>query len=269
MKHFLLSAFLFLAFCSSAQTIGRVKIQGNIQVPSDSDAEGITIFNKNSNRGTVSSENGDFEIAVVVGDSLYFSALQFKDLLVVVDQKTFDSEMLKVEIAEGVNELPEVVIRPHDLTGNLKNDLENIVTQPVAVPDSSGLIVNEYDYRWAADAQTAVHNPAAGESGVPSTALNILAILGGIVDAILPDKKKKEKKILPRGEIGIIQLERELRKRYDNAFFEEVLELELSEIPDFVIFIEKDLNDDLLQEQRSFELMDFLVTKSRSYRREK
>lgn len=266
MKNLFLAALLFFSVCSFAQTIGRVKIEGNIKVPLDSDAEGITIFNKNSSKGTTSDRNGDFQIAAIEGDSLYFSALQFKDLLVVVGRRTFETARLDVEIAEGVNELPEVVVRPHNLSGNLEKDLETIVTVPIPIPDSSAFVINDFEYEFRPDSQTAVHNAAAGESSVPSMDMNILAVAGMLVDWILPKKTPRKEKEEPRTRVGIIQLERHLRTTFENDFFEEVLKIDSKDISEFVIFCEDGVTEGLLKPAHRIDLIEYLVVKSKNFR---
>lgn len=267
MKNLFLAALLFLSFCSFAQTIGRVKIEGNIKVPLDSDAEGITIFNKNSSKGTTSDRNGDFQIAVIEGDSLYFSALQFRDLLVVVDRRIFETGRLQVEITEGVNELPEVVVRPHNLSGNLEKDLETIVTVPIPTRDSSAFVINDFEYEFRPDSQTAVHNAAAGESGIQSMDMNILAVAGMLVDWILPKKTSRKEKVEPRTRVGIIQLERHLRTNFENDFFEEVLKIEAKDIPEFVIFCEDGVTEGLLKPAHRIDLIEYLVVQSENFRK--
>ena len=268
MKNLFFAAFLLLSAFCSAQTIGRIPIEGNIKVPSDSDPDGITIFNKNSNRGTTSDSNGDFEISVVVGDSLYFSALQFNDLLVVIDSKIFEAATLNVEITEGVNQLPEVVVRPHNLSGNLGEDLENINTVPLPVPSPSGWVVNDYDYEFRPDAQSGVYNAAAGESGGPSVALNPLAIVGALVSWILPKKSDKKAKSQPRTQVGLISLERHLRANFENDFFEEVLKIPAKDIPEFIAFCEQGVSPELLQPSNKIDLIEYLVVQSKAFKKQ-
>ncbi len=131
MKIVLSWCFLFFTFCCLAQDQNRVEVKGKITVPSGYDAEGVTIFNQTASHGAVSSENGDFLLKMKAGDSLVFSAVQFRELKIMVSQEVIDSGILSVEISEGVNELPEIVIRPHDLSGNIKEDLKNIETAPI------------------------------------------------------------------------------------------------------------------------------------------
>lgn len=69
--------FFFVSLLSagllSAQNKERIRISGNIEVPTGFKAEGgSSIYNQTSGRGTVSSEGGNFIIKVAPGDSLNF-----------------------------------------------------------------------------------------------------------------------------------------------------------------------------------------------------
>ena len=142
MKKVLLVFFMFFCGMSFAQTERREQIEGNIKVPAGADSEGITIFNKNANRGSVSDAKGDFIIHAREGDSLYFAAVQFREMLVVVNEQMVKDQRLFVEITEGVNELPEVVIRDHDLSGNIAADAKNIEVETLNIPAFSVAMTN-------------------------------------------------------------------------------------------------------------------------------
>ena len=268
MKKLLLFLFLIVYGSSIAQTFQRVEVRGNIKVPSGSDAEGINIFNKNANRGSVSSENGNFTISVRAGDSLYFSAVQFQDLLVVVDEKVVESGTLNVEIVEGVNELAEVIIRPHNLSGNLEADLENIEVVAIDLSAAGPMIINDYDWEFRPDAQSAVTNSAMGKSGsgVPELGFNVILLAEKLIRFLVPKKSDKREQVAQRN-LGQIAVERQIRERFDNAFFEEVLKIPSEEIADFLTFAwSNGFYDELLEPKREMDLIEFLVKKSQEFK---
>lgn len=260
---------LFLIFScgiSFAQTNDRLELQGNIKVPPGAEREGITIFNKNSSQGTVSSSSGDFSLPVKEGDSLYFSAVQYGELLLVIDQEIMDRGTLEVEISEGINELPEVVLRSHDLSGYMDNDVKNIKVEKVDLPDFSAAEVNKIFNPVSPDRQSAVANAALGESSGPNTAINILAIIGKLGQLVLP-KKPKPVSNLPKYSYGPIEMERMLRQRYDNSFFKESLGLEVAEIATFLEFVtEKGISDQLLKKEKEMDLLQLLVIQSQLFK---
>lgn len=263
MKNLLLLIFLFITTFSAAQSFGEVEIEGTIKVPAEGDPQGITIYNKNSGKGSVSTEKGNFSIYAKLNDSLYFSALQYKDLLFVVDEQTVKSRTLNVEIVENINDLPEVVVKPHDLTGRLDVDAVNIKTVKLDLPTMTAASINDYEYEWRQDGQSAVANAAMpGNSGLQYGA-DPFAIIGGIIGFIFPPKKAKERPPSPLNQRGMINLEREIRSRYDNDFFEEVLNVQVRQISDFVTFLNASgFPRELLEKEKEMDLIQFLLEQS-------
>ncbi|SDL79958.1 hypothetical protein SAMN04488034_11242 [Salinimicrobium catena] len=261
MKQFFLVIFLLFFSISSAQFSDRKEIEGNIKVPAGAEPEGITVYNKNSGHGTVSSQKGDFKLKIKAGDSIYFSAVQYGELLVVIDEEIVKAGQLNVEISEGVNELPEVVVRPHDLTGNLETDAENIEVVEIELPPMN---FNFNDYEMRPDMQTGVENAAVGGKKM-RYGVNIFGLLEKVVNLVVPRKKEKprEPPVLTR-----IELARSLRASYDNAFFEESFGLPAEQISNFMDFLyEKDFPQELLQKGQEMDRLQYLMEESEEFRK--
>ena len=166
--------------------------------------------------------------------------------------------MWNVEVYEGLNELPEILIKPNNLTGNLKEDTENAKAVSLDLPEMSAAQINDYDYDFRSDSQTKVHNAAMGTQTVG--ALNVLGILVGVVSAILPQKKDKKAEV-PREPV-----DRMLRGMYDAQYFRVVLDLESEEINDFISFAQENgLSHRLVKKEREMELLEFLLEQRRNY----
>lgn len=269
MKHFHLLLFFFISTLSVAQTVGRVEIQGNIKVPQGSDPQGINIYNKNSGRGSVSSENGNFSIHVRGGDSLYFSALQFKDLLVVVGDEMVNSGILNIEVSEGINQLPEVNVRQHNLTGNLDTDVNNIEVAAVKLPTPTPFLINDYDWEFRPDSKSAVTNSAMtmGRGNGLEMGLQPLKIIGGIIGLLVRDRSEKEKDFVP-SPTDKIDLEKQIRARYNDAFFKEVLGIPSEEIGFFLDFtLSQGIPNDLLEEEKEMDFIQLLLGRSREFKK--
>ncbi|WP_424495042.1 hypothetical protein [Salinimicrobium sp. GXAS 041] len=263
MKNLFFACFLLVFGHCVGQTSGRIEIQGEIMVPPGFEAEGITIYNENANRGAVSGEKGAFNLPVKEGDSLRFSAVHFQQLLVVVSRKIVESGNLVVEISEEINELPEIVIRPHNLSGVITEDLKKIEVEEIQ--SSQFVYKNVKDLHFAPDSQTVPKNAALGETGAMAPAsLDILAILG-LVRHLFPKKTKKEEV-----KISYDFLDRELRRRYPDEFFKSTLELKSEEINDFIFFAEENgLNAQLMQKEKEMDLLQFLIEQSKVYNQRK
>ena len=266
MKNLLLLIFLLIITTVEAQTFGEIELQGNIEVPAGADAQGISIYNKNSGKGSVSTKNGDFSIGVNLNDSLYFSALQFRDLLVVVDEEMVNSQTLYVEITEDINELPEVVIKPHDLTGNLVADLNNIPVRQLDLPTWSAAEINQMNFSFAPDAQSGISNPAMG-GGQMEYGFQPLRIIGGLVDLLTPASAPKMEDPY-KLKAGYTMLEKELRSRYDNDFFSDVLQIEKEEIVAYIDFLAKQgVAQVLLKAENELQLLDMMILQSAAFRK--
>ncbi|MDT0642426.1 hypothetical protein RM553_06230 [Zunongwangia sp. F363] len=95
------------------------------------DGSFINIINKNTGTGTINSASGNFSIRVRKGDTLEFSAIQYKKLEVVITALTFEAAYLEVELLPGLTELDEVKISNISLTGNLAGDIGDIEVNEV------------------------------------------------------------------------------------------------------------------------------------------
>lgn len=245
--------------------MGEVEIHGEITVPPGGDAEGITIYNKNTNDGSVSLKNGEFSIGARLNDSLYISALQYRNLLVVVDEKIIKTKSLFVEITEDVNELAEVIIKPHNLTGNLTADLQNIPTTELDLPTWTAAEINNMNFSFAADGQSGVTNAAMG-GGPGQYGFQPKKIIGGLVDLLTPGTGSRLEDPYKK-KTSYWKLEQELTERYDPEFFLEVLQIEREMIPVFIEFLsEQGVAQVLLLKEKELQLLDLMVVQSGHFR---
>ena len=105
--------YLFLAFVATssfAQQLSRMQLQG--KVSNDVAAlEGIYVINKETEKSTITDQDGNFSIQVMVGDTLLFTASQFTEVKVVLTPQDFEKEFLVVKMKAVVHQLNEVVVR--------------------------------------------------------------------------------------------------------------------------------------------------------------
>ena len=123
---------LFSGFSAFAQIDNRVEVEGTIYVPSQEDPEGVSIFNLNSNRGAISNENGAFKLKVKVNDSIRVTSLQFQAFTVLIRETVVSSKKLNIYLNEVINPLPEVVVSPYDLSGNINVDVKRLESRNYA-----------------------------------------------------------------------------------------------------------------------------------------
>lgn len=256
MKKVLLFVMLLITSLGYTQTGERTLVDGKISVPPGDDPEGITIINTTINRGTVSQAEGEFQLLVTVGDIVVFSALQFQDFTVVIDENVIEARQLNVFITEATTELPEVVVSPIDLTGNVEVDVARIPEMEANLP-----------YFSLEEIYNASLSMKPGTQSTPENAImRDRFIENGLTFANI------FREVWPYGESGDEDpevLDEELRQLYDDEFFREYLDIDRSRINDFVYYAEEHgLTEEMLEEGRELELVEFLVNQSRQFKAE-
>jgi len=254
MKYFLLlAAFITLPVALMAQE-ERVDIKGRVYVQSN-DLEGIAVYNSSANVGTITDEDGRFEIAVALNDVINFSALQFKDFSIVINQGILDSKRLTTMLVEDVNKLDEVIILPYDLSGSLFVDLNSVRTYNVDMDSIYSGVSDQNKYQLSADFQTGVTNAAVNDQ-LPymDNGLNLINLAGLILRPFKKRSIEKQSRFVPKGT---------LITRYDAEFLETHFKIPRSRSDEFLIFVEENgIQASLWREEKELELLEVLYTQS-------
>jgi len=257
-KKLLISSLFLILSVVQAQDTDRITIEGAIAVPPGDDPEGISIYNKTSQQGTISGDLGKFDIAVALDDTLIFRALQFQEFTVVINQRVLETRTLNVFVQEAVTELEEVVVSPIDLTGNVTVDVSRI---EVVTPDFPYMTAAEamFEYRIRPDSLTTPENAAFQSSQTRLVhGLDLAKIFKAMVRA---DQDNEEKR--PNADI-----DENMRKIYEDEFFREHLDIEKKNINDFIYYAsDNGLTEEMLQEGNELELIKFLVEQSKAYKK--
>lgn len=239
---------------SSVQEIDRIEISGKIVVQSE-DKEAITVFNSSSNKGTITDEEGRFNIEVALNDVVGFGALQFKDFSITIDERIIRSKQLTVFLVEEVNKLDEVLILPYDLTGSLLADLEAVRTYNVDMDSIYSGASDQDDYKFSADFQTKVDN-AAVDDQLPymDNGLNIINLVGLLIKPFQKIKKEQQQSRLPNGT---------LVQRYNAEFLEENFKIPRSRSEEFIVYVEeKGVDSELWKQEKELQLLELLYQES-------
>lgn len=110
-----LVCFLFVLFATKvvAQEVVPSVLNGKVSA-NMSNLEGVYIVNLKTEKTTVTEEAGYFSISAKVGDTLLFSAVQFKSRKIALTKEYFENELFLVKMEPIVNKLKEVIIRRYD-----------------------------------------------------------------------------------------------------------------------------------------------------------
>jgi hypothetical protein len=127
MKYFVVFL-LLITFQLNAQDKERTeKVTGTVLNDSDSKPlSNVNIINMNSVRGSISNNEGVFEISVQVNDTLHISLIGFQSIRVRVTNDWIKSKNTQIKLTEKAIALEEVVLTPYNLTGYLQVDAKLI-----------------------------------------------------------------------------------------------------------------------------------------------
>ncbi len=266
MKKLLLLLFCISTITSFAQEVQRFMVDGRISAPTESDIEGVTLYNNSSNRGTITDENGEFKLAVALNDEIIVSAIQYATFKITVDQRTIDTKKLGIYLNPVVNELQEVTVRKYDLTGNLVVDVGNIKTVDFATEFDLSFETMEFDYEFTPDKWSSIPGnfaESAFYNGQEQYGVNLLGGIGLLGQLIFNKKASRSFALKPHNPEKTVQ---GLRERYSHQELRDAFKIPEGKEEDFLFFAEEHgLKSDLLKDNNQLVLLSFLQDKALDY----
>ncbi len=124
---FLISGFSNL----NAQIINSSLLKGRVSSNDSISISSIHVINKTRGSATITDDNGYFEIFSSTSDTLLFSAVQLSVKIIIVSNEMLASKEVLVSLEEFINKLSEVVVSPHNLSGDLYKDFEKSGVKPI------------------------------------------------------------------------------------------------------------------------------------------
>ncbi|GAA4274247.1 hypothetical protein GCM10022258_35430 [Aquimarina gracilis] len=234
-------------------------IDGKISAPIGDDVEGVVVFNRSTNKGTITNKEGLFKISVGINDRIEIVAMQYQHFIVLIDKGVMDSKRLNVFLNESVNQLEEVVVTPYDLNGNVTVDVKKIGFSKSGigtVSKETSVRINDTDYDFRPDSLTALENKVFLEDRMIN-GLNFV----NLFKLVYNNKEKKKKK--EKGK----DIDVKVRDMYNDDFFKDYLALEIHQINDFLFFAEDNgLDNKYFETGKELDLLQFLVYQSKLYR---
>ena len=240
----ILILFLSFQFCS-AQILTRIPLYG--QVVNDSiKIENGLVFNVNSKTGTVINSKGFFSILAKVNDTLVFSSLAFITKKIKLSQKDFSAPYLRVKLEILTKQLVEVVVYAKK------------TIHPIEEGNSQKIV----DMKFFDDEKSSPKNTAMLPDGTIPNGINFVRMYKDVLKILKINNPERADFISPIGFTEVVM------KRVSYTFFTNTLNLKEDEIGLFLVFCENDSKSETLQKPESqFELIDFLITKNRDFKR--
>lgn len=124
MKRKLTCLFLLVFFAMNCFSQKKYAIISGKIISSNNSVGNVHIVNQNTKLGTVSNDNGEFEMMVSLNDILLFSSIEYERKEIRVTENYIKYKRILVELIPSVNELDEVFIE--GLTGNLNYDIKKV-----------------------------------------------------------------------------------------------------------------------------------------------
>lgn len=235
-----------------AQDPSERELSGRV-IANEKNVANVHVMNTSLSKATITNEAGQFRISVRVGDTLLFSAIQFRRKSFTITQEIYDARIIAVPLEEFVNELDEVVLRPYDLSGDLNKDMQQIDTRGVVSATILGL-PNPY-HKPPTQAERKLFEATSGGGLIP---------LNPILNAIT-GRTKYLKKVL-RAQSIYARTER-VREFYADSLFVQDLRIPSARIDDFMYYCEVDPGfSGVVDSNDRLQIWEFLKDKSGSYR---
>ena len=145
-KRILYTALFFVTFNGFSQeliekdTILSSVLKGQVVNQLDkTPLKGAHVFNLNSVLGTITNNDGSFELPITVSDTIYVSYLGYQSIKLKITNDLLKGNELVIELYEKTEEISEVVVKSHKLIGVLEIDAKNVPKDKYARIHINGL----------------------------------------------------------------------------------------------------------------------------------
>ena len=103
------------------------------------DISGIHVINSTSGAKTITDNKGFFKVGVRENDSIFFTSVQIKTQLIIIEKAVYQSDSIRVYLEPIINELESVTVSPYNLSGDLISDMKKINEKEVFNFDDAGI----------------------------------------------------------------------------------------------------------------------------------
>jgi hypothetical protein len=163
----------------------------------------VHVVNLNTEKGTFSNDYGQYRIVVSLGDTLRFSSVEYETVKKTITDRIYFSKKLNLVLENKNYVLNEVVVKEHDLTGNLSIDRKKVPEDTIATmgknlstliddisKKSQKGILNKPSKK---DSKLAEENIKNTDPTKSFDGLDLGSVVDGLISLIPKKKKQKEK----------------------------------------------------------------------------
>ncbi len=253
---------ILLVFLSSLQVVSQdlkpIDVKGKVIVEGG-DLFGISILNKSSRKQAVTSENGEFILAVKLNDSIEVSAIQFHGISFQINEEILQSKNMKIFLIEEINRLDEILITGSRLSKSLEVQIERTGHFDPKLNSMYFGILDSNQSQSEIDYNSAVSNNTMNSQRQRMTnGLNLI----NVVDQLLLPLFRAEVK--DKREIGIPEVPIESIKYYfGSEFLIDNFNIPEHRVEEFIRYVESDNFDfSLLNYGKEMEFLELIYNKS-------
>ena len=219
MKRKLTCLFLFVFFAMNCFSQKKFALISGKIISSNNSVNNVNIVNLNTKLGTVSNDEGEFEMMVSLNDTLLFSSIEYEIKKIKITGNYLKYKRILVELMPSINELDEVFIE--GLSGNLNYDINKVPNDTIK---KHTFILKPGDLKKQLPADT------HGFLKAPN--VNPFSMGGGGVG--LPDKRYEAEQRLKREIARKKQFPLKIKKELGLDFFTKVLHISEEKIDNFL-----------------------------------
>jgi hypothetical protein len=202
--------------------------------------QGVKVINLNTEKSSVSNNNGDFTILAKANDMLVFYELEYLYKRKQLTEKEVYDDYITVRMDKKPIELKEVVIVKTEITAPIFSQvaadqikIEKYANQPKVLGVYDGTIPNGMDF------------------------------IRMFKDVAKLFKKKKQQKTKTK-----IEFKQLIEEKIDQTFFIKALELKPEQISLFLEFCDSDSKSkSILEDDNILSIMDFMVVKNQEFKK--
>lgn len=236
-----ITVFLWFSILSSALLFGQQRrpIKGKL-LYKNTVVIAANVVNNTAQTNTITDSEGEFEIEVAEGDEIIFSSVQYQIRAVKITPEILAKNRLVVGVNDNITELREVVVTTEDIDKFLDLKEEEF---------------KGFDYDQ--DKSTQINNKLTDDR-VLTNGIDFVNIAKLIAKAISSKSTEEQMKLKPSEVLPLV---------FETSFFENDLQLQKDQVIGFLEYIDTQMKTSaLLKQSKQFQLMDFLINKSKVYR---
>ena len=226
----------------------------------------VHIVNLNTEKGTFSNDYGQYRIVVSLGDTLRFSSVEYETVKKTITDRIYFSKKLNLVLKNKNYVLKEIVVKKHDLTGNLSIDRKKVPEDTIATMGKN--LSNLIDDISKKSQKGILNKPSKKDSKLAEESkrntdptksfdgLDLGTIVGGLISLIPKKKNKKKSK-----KQSILLLKNSLLSDFGYDFFEQ-LKIPEEKITAFLYYCSKFNIEEMYEQGNKLNLVKLLEDKS-------